>query len=80
MAFCIDQSDGVTAVSESLKTDTFRELGCRRDIRVIPNFIDTTRYRRGRDPCPARVEPHERELEQTRDGDAPGGGAGRIGR
>ncbi len=40
VAFGIEQSDGVTAVSESLKRDTYRELRVRRDIRVIPNFID----------------------------------------
>jgi N-acetyl-alpha-D-glucosaminyl L-malate synthase BshA len=40
VAFSIAQSDGVTAVSESLKSDTYRELGHSRDIRVIPNFID----------------------------------------
>ena len=46
VAFSIDQSDGVTAVSESLKADTFRELGITRDIRVIPNFLDCSEYRR----------------------------------
>lgn len=40
VAFSIAQSDGVTAVSESLKADTDRELGKTRDIRVIPNFVD----------------------------------------
>jgi L-malate glycosyltransferase len=40
VAFGIEQSDGVTAVSESLKADTYRELGVTSDIRVIPNFID----------------------------------------
>jgi L-malate glycosyltransferase len=40
VAFGIEQSDGVTAVSESLKADTYRELGVSCDIRVIPNFID----------------------------------------
>jgi L-malate glycosyltransferase len=40
VAFSIAQSDGVTAVSESLKADTNREFGRTRDIRVIPNFID----------------------------------------
>ena len=40
VAFSIAQSDGVTAVSESLKADTYRELGHSRDIRVIPNFIN----------------------------------------
>lgn len=42
VAFCIEQSDGVTAVSESLKADTYRALGVEADIRVIPNFLDTT--------------------------------------
>src|SRR5436190_4831448 len=46
VAFSIAQSDGVTAVSESLKTDTCRELGVTRDIAVLPNFVDCTVYRR----------------------------------
>jgi N-acetyl-alpha-D-glucosaminyl L-malate synthase BshA len=46
VAFSIAQSDGVTAVSESLKADTYRELGHSRDIRVIPNFIDAGDARR----------------------------------
>jgi L-malate glycosyltransferase len=46
VAFSIAQSDGVTAVSESLKADTYRELGHARDIRVIPNFIDADEARR----------------------------------
>jgi N-acetyl-alpha-D-glucosaminyl L-malate synthase BshA len=46
VAFGIEQSDGVTAVSESLKTDTYRELGCSCDIRVIPNFIDCEKNKR----------------------------------
>jgi N-acetyl-alpha-D-glucosaminyl L-malate synthase BshA len=46
VAFCIDHSDGVTAVSESLKKDTVRELGVMRDIRVIPNFVDCAANRR----------------------------------
>jgi len=40
VSFSIAQSDGVTAVSESLKADTIREFGRTRDIHVIPNFID----------------------------------------
>ena len=41
----IDQSNAVTAVSRSLKDVTVREFGVRRDIAVIPNFVDTKRYR-----------------------------------
>jgi N-acetyl-alpha-D-glucosaminyl L-malate synthase BshA len=40
VAFGIEQSDGVTAVSASLRADTYRELGVTCDIRVIPNFVD----------------------------------------
>jgi N-acetyl-alpha-D-glucosaminyl L-malate synthase BshA len=40
VAFCIEQSDGVTAVSESLRADTYRELAVTADIRVIPNFLN----------------------------------------
>jgi N-acetyl-alpha-D-glucosaminyl L-malate synthase BshA len=46
VAFCIEQSDGVTAVSESLKADTYRELAVKRDIRVIPNFLDCSVHHR----------------------------------
>ena len=46
VAFSIAQSDGVTAVSESLKADTYRELGQSGDIRVIPNFVDIDTARR----------------------------------
>ena len=49
-AFCIDQSDGVTAVSESLRADTYREMPVRADIRVIPNFLDCGYHRRSADP------------------------------
>ena len=45
VAFCIDQSDGVTAVSESLREDTCTALGIAREIQVIPNFLDITRFR-----------------------------------
>ena len=45
-AFCIDQSDAVTAVSESLRQDTYRQLQVRADIRVIPNFLDCRQHRR----------------------------------
>ncbi|MFY9550716.1 MAG: N-acetyl-alpha-D-glucosaminyl L-malate synthase BshA [Thermoanaerobaculia bacterium] len=41
----IDQSDAVTAVSRHLKDVTVREFGVKRPIEVIPNFVDTTRYR-----------------------------------
>jgi L-malate glycosyltransferase len=46
VAFSIQQSDGVTSVSNSLKADTYRELGVTCDIRVVPNFVDCDVYKR----------------------------------
>jgi N-acetyl-alpha-D-glucosaminyl L-malate synthase BshA len=46
VAFSIDQSDGVTAVSKSLRDATCRELSVHRDIAVIPNFLDCATYTR----------------------------------
>jgi L-malate glycosyltransferase len=40
VAFSIEQSDAVTAVSRSLRTATEVELGVRHEITVIPNFLD----------------------------------------
>ena len=42
--FSINQSDVVTTVSESLKTDTYEVFDIRKEILVIPNFIDTTLF------------------------------------
>ena len=42
--FGIEQSDGVTAVSEFLRRKTIEVFEPRRAIRVIPNFVDTARY------------------------------------
>lgn len=44
VTFSINQSDGVTAVSESLKQDTFKHFKITKDIKVIPNFIDFSRF------------------------------------
>ncbi len=50
--FSILKSHGLTAVSRFLAEETEVNFGVDADsIRVVPNFIDTTRYRRGRDPC-----------------------------
>jgi N-acetyl-alpha-D-glucosaminyl L-malate synthase BshA len=43
--FSIDQSDGVTAVSNFLKQETIRVLGVRNDIEVIYNFVNCEKYR-----------------------------------
>jgi N-acetyl-alpha-D-glucosaminyl L-malate synthase BshA len=46
VAFSIERSHGVTAVSNSLRDQTRTALGITRDIRVIPNFLDPTEYTR----------------------------------
>lgn len=46
MKFSIEQSDGVTAVSRFLREKTLTNYGIEKDIVVIPNFVDTEKYRR----------------------------------
>lgn len=49
MRFSIEQSDGVTAVSKFLKDKTISNYSIEKDIEVIPNFIDTNKYKRNPD-------------------------------
>ena len=44
--YSINESDGVTAVSDYLRTETQRHFDVRGEIEVIPNFVDTERFRR----------------------------------
>lgn len=44
VTFSINKSDGVTAVSEHLRKDTYDHFEITNDIKVIPNFIDLTRF------------------------------------
>jgi N-acetyl-alpha-D-glucosaminyl L-malate synthase BshA len=44
ITFAINCSDAVTAVSKSLKDDTYRHFDVNRDIEVIPNFIKPEHY------------------------------------
>ena len=46
VAYSIETSNGVTAVSQSLREATRRELNVRREIEVIPNCLDCGIYRR----------------------------------
>jgi N-acetyl-alpha-D-glucosaminyl L-malate synthase BshA len=49
--FGIEQSDEVISVSEWLKRETSRVFGATKEIHVVPNFVDTARFRprEGRD-------------------------------
>jgi N-acetyl-alpha-D-glucosaminyl L-malate synthase BshA len=44
VTFSINQSDGVTTVSDDLREDTYNHFEIKKDIKVIPNFIDFTRF------------------------------------
>ena len=47
VTYSINESDGVTAVSEFLRDETLEHFAIKQDIEVIPNFIDAQRFRRG---------------------------------
>lgn len=50
--FSVERSDGLTAVSQFLRDETFRAFDCPRcDIEVIPNFVDPDVYDRSRYEC-----------------------------
>lgn len=51
VAFSINHSDRVTAVSESLKEDTLRLFEIKKNIHVIPNFIDIEKIKSEGKPC-----------------------------
>lgn len=51
VTFSINHSDRVTAVSESLKEDTLRLFEIRKNIQVIPNFIDIDKIKSKGKPC-----------------------------
>ena len=42
--FSINNSNGISAVSESLKADTLSNFQIQKEIKVIPNFIDFQRF------------------------------------
>src|SRR6185503_18173567 len=47
--FGIEQSDAVTAVSEYLKRRTIEEFQVKREVQVVPNFVDCNVYGRSTD-------------------------------
>ncbi len=46
VTYSINQSCGVTAVSQSLRQDTFDHFDIKNEIEVIPNFIDFSRFKK----------------------------------
>ncbi len=46
VTFSINESDGVTSVSEDLKRETYNSFKITREIEVIPNFIDLEKFKK----------------------------------
>ncbi|HUM66940.1 MAG TPA: N-acetyl-alpha-D-glucosaminyl L-malate synthase BshA, partial [Chitinophagaceae bacterium] len=46
VAFSINQSDGITAVSENLRDETYKVFRIEKEIQVIYNFVDVNRFSR----------------------------------
>ncbi|HZY81644.1 MAG TPA: N-acetyl-alpha-D-glucosaminyl L-malate synthase BshA [Cyclobacteriaceae bacterium] len=46
VTFSINESEGVTAVSEDLRKETFEHFKITNEIRVIPNFIDLEKFKK----------------------------------
>lgn len=44
VTFSINKSDAVTSVSESLKEDTLRLFDVKKEVQVVPNFIDLKKH------------------------------------
>ena len=56
VTFSINQSDFVTSVSESLKRDTLKLFNIKKEIEVIPNFIELEKNTEDQtSPCPRSV-------------------------
>jgi N-acetyl-alpha-D-glucosaminyl L-malate synthase BshA len=63
ITFAINHSDAVTAVSQSLKDDTLNHFDITKEIQVIYNFIDTSKYIYKSDECiKKRIAPDGEKL------------------
>jgi N-acetyl-alpha-D-glucosaminyl L-malate synthase BshA len=62
VTFSINESDVVTAVSDSLKKETLELFDIKNEIEVIPNFIDTKKYAHDYTDCQRSLmaQDHER--------------------
>jgi N-acetyl-alpha-D-glucosaminyl L-malate synthase BshA len=61
--FSIEQSNGVTAVSNYLRDETYRAFGCGTcDIRVVPNFVNLQEYRPADPSCRGKVAPENHKV------------------
>ncbi|MCJ7756655.1 MAG: N-acetyl-alpha-D-glucosaminyl L-malate synthase BshA, partial [Gillisia sp.] len=61
VTFSINNSDVVTSVSESLKEDTLSSFKITKEIHVVPNFIDISKYQKKYTDCERSVLAHPDE-------------------
>lgn len=63
VTFSINQSDGVTAVSQNLKDQTLEYFDIKNDIKVIPNFIDLKRFhKKNREHFRKAIAPNDEHI------------------
>ena len=60
--FSINKSDVVTSVSESLRQDTLDSFDIKKEIEVIPNFIDLELYRGDKNCRRAQIAPNGEKI------------------
>ncbi len=60
--FSINKSDVVTSVSESLREDTLDSFDIKKEIEVIPNFIDLDLYRKDKNCRRAQIAPNGEKI------------------
>jgi N-acetyl-alpha-D-glucosaminyl L-malate synthase BshA len=62
VTFSINKSDVVTSVSESLRQDTLDSFEIKKEIKVIPNFIDLDLYRADKNCRRAQIAPNGEKI------------------
>ena len=61
VTFSINQSDVVTSVSESLKQQTLELFAIKKEIEVVPNFIDKNKYKASFTDCQRSIMANDDE-------------------
>jgi L-malate glycosyltransferase len=63
VAFSINESDAITAVSENLRDETYSIFDIKKEIQVIPNFVDLVRFqRKAIDPFRKVIAPNNERI------------------
>ncbi|MFN0203036.1 MAG: N-acetyl-alpha-D-glucosaminyl L-malate synthase BshA [Bacteroidia bacterium] len=63
VSFAMNQCEGITAVSESLKKDTYQGFRMQKEIEVIPNFVDIQRFsRQNKDHFRRMLAPNQEKI------------------